>query len=201
MGERLSGLILWGLVLWTVLGLAGILVARRRHEHARFVRGARTLGAVWLGYMVLLLGVSWRQVGRVYRPGEERCFGSLCFKLREVEELPGFLVRGEERERLLRVQIAVTNRNHEKTESEPGLTLYLEDERGHRYQQLAGLGGVRLTSALAAGSSTVSEPVFKVAKDATGLRLVLLHEGWTAARLKVGDPESLFHRPATMLFP
>ncbi len=81
------------------------------------------------------------------------------------------------------------------------MTLYLEDERGHRYQQLAGLGGVRLTSALAAGSSTVSEPVFKVAKDATGLRLVLLHEGWTAARLKVGDPESLFHRPATMLFP
>ena len=38
------------------------------------------------------------------------------------------------------------------------------------------------------------EPVFKVAGDATGLRLVLTHGRWQPGVLVIGDPDSWLHR-------
>lgn len=201
MGERLRGLVLLGLVLWTLLGVAGLLLARARGEGARFRRGAVTLIAVWVGYLVVLVGVSLRQRAEVLEPGQERCFGRVCFAVTGAEEPAGFFVRGQERERLLRVQVRMVNRNRGGSESEPGLTAYVVDGQGRRWEQVPGLGGVRLTTRLAAGSETVSEPVFRLAKDATGLRLVIEHSGWTGARLQITDPESYFHRRAEMAIP
>jgi hypothetical protein len=40
----------------------------------------------------------------------------------------------------------------------------------------------------------VSEPVFKVAQDASGLALVLTHGRWQRGTLIIGGPESLLHR-------
>lgn len=201
MGERLRGLMLLGLVLWTVVGVAGLAVARSRGETRRFRRGAATLIAVWVGYGLVLVGVSLGQRGRVFEPGEERCFGAVCFAVTGAEEPAGFFVRGQERERLLRVMVRMRNRDREHTESEAGLTAYLMDGQGRRWEQVPGLGGVRLTTPLAAGGSAISEPVFRPAKDATGLRLVLLHTGWTWARLRIADAESYFHQPAEMAIP
>ena len=201
MGERLRGLMLLGLVLWTLLGVAGLLLARSRGETRRFRRGATTLIAVWVGYVLVLVGVSLGQRTEAFEPGQDRCFGSVCFAVTGAEEPAGFFVRGQERERLLRVKVRITNRDHEQTESEAGLTAYLVDGQGRQWEQVPGLGGVRLTTPVAAGSSTVSEPVFRPAKDAAGLRLVLQHTGWTTARLRIGDPESYFHRPAEMVIP
>ncbi len=211
MVERLSGLLVLGLVLWTGLGLAGLALARIRGERRRFRRGAIALGAIWLAYLLLLVGVSLTQPGRIYgvgQPlGEDRCFGTMCFAVLGAEEPEGFFVRGEERERLLRVIIRVSNRDHQHTGSEEGLTAYLVDPHGSRWEPLRGLGGVRLTTPVTAGGSILSEPVFqiaqdaRVASDATGLRLVLVHTGWTWARLTVGDPESYFHRAAEMMVP
>ena len=211
MVERLSGLILLGLVLWTGLGVAGLITARVRTERQRFRQGALTLGAVWLVYLVLLVSVSLKQATRTYGPGQplgqERCFDTLCFAVTGSEEPEGFWVRGQERERLLRVIVRVTNRDRQHTASEEGLTAYVVDPKGTRYEPLRGLGGVRLTTPVTAGSSILSEPVFQVAKDArvaqdeTGLRLVLVHTGWTWARLMIGNPESYFHRAAEMVIP
>ena len=125
----------------------------------------------------------------------------MCFAVTGAEEPAGFLVRGEERERLLRVLVRMTNRDRGHSESEGGLTAYLVDEQGRRWEQVPGLGGVRLTTPLAAGGSAISEPVFRLARDATGLRLVLLHDGWTSARLRIGSAESYLHRPAAMIVP
>ena len=201
MGERLRGLMLLGLVLWTLLGAAGLLLARSRGEVGRFRRGVVTLTAVWVGYVLVLVGVSLGQRTEVFEPGNDRCFGSVCFAVTGAEEPAGFFVRGQERERLLRVRVRLTNRDRGQTESEAGLTAYLMDGQGRRWEQVPGLGGVRLTTPVAAGSSVVSEPVFRPAKDATGLRLVLQHTGWTWARLRIGDAESYFHRPAEMVIP
>ena len=201
MGERLGALMLLGLLVWTALGVIGLVLAKARGERARFGRGWRGLSAVWAGYAVLLAGVSRVQAGRVYRPGESRCFRTLCFAVEGADELPGFRVSGQERERLLRVHLRVTNGSRAKTESEPGLVVYLVDAQGRRWPPLPGLGGVRLATPVPARGSTVSEPVFRVGKDATGLQLVLLHDRWTFARLSVGNSESLFHRPATMQLP
>ena len=199
MGERLSGLMLLGLVLWTAVGAVGLLLARSRGETRRFRRGAGTLIAIWVGYMLVLVGVSLSQKGRIYEPGQERCFGSMCFAVTGVEEPRGFLVRGEDPERLIRVLVRMQNRDRQHTGSEEGLAASLIDDQGRRWQPVPGLGGVRLATPIAARGSTTSEPVFRPAKEATGLRLVLEHTSWTWARLKIGDPESYFHRPAEMV--
>jgi hypothetical protein len=201
MAERLSGLMLLGLVLWTVIGVIGLLLARSRGESSRFLRGARTLSAIWIGYWVVLVGVSLRARPRLFRSGEDRCFRSMCFAVIGAEEPTGFRVRGQEPERLLRVLVRVRNRDRKETRSETGLGAYLIDGKGRRWEPVPGLGGVRLTTAVAAGGETVSEPVFRLPKDVTELRLVLRHTRWTTARLRVGDAESYFHPPAEMAVP
>ena len=40
----------------------------------------------------------------------------------------------------------------------------------------------------------VSQPVFAVAADATGLGLVFTHGRWQPGRLVIGDSDSLLHR-------
>ncbi len=201
MAERLSGLMLLGLVLWTAVGAVGLATARWRGEGARFRRGAGTLAAIWVGYMVVLAGVSLGQKAKVVPPGGEQCFGAICFAVSGVEEPRGFLVRGEEPERLLRVAVRMQNQDREHAAAEEGLVADLVDGQGRHWEPVPGLGGVRLTTRLAAGGSALSEPVFRVAKDATELRLLLRHSGWTRARLRIGDPESYFHRPAEMRLP
>ena len=201
MGERLSGLMLLGLVLWTGIGAVGLVIARKRRERARFRRGAGTLIAIWLGYVAVLVGVSLRQGTQVIPAGSDRCFGVMCFAVTGVEEPRGFLVRGQEPERLLRVAMRMRNTDREHTAGEEGLVAYLVDGQGRRWEPVPGLGGVRLSTRMAARGAAVSEPVFRVAKDATELRLVLGHGGWTWARLRIGDAESYLHRPAEMVLP
>lgn len=201
MVERLSGLMLLGLVLWTALGAAGLVAARRRGERARFRRGAGTLCAIWMGYVGVLVGVSLGQKGKLVSPGNDRCFGAMCFAVTGVEEPRGFLVRGQEPERLLRVAIRMHNLDRAHTLGEEGLMVYLVDGQGRRWEPVPGLGGVRLTTRLTPGGTAMSEPVFRVAKDATDLRLGLRHSGWTQARLRIGDAESYFHRPTEMVLP
>ena len=192
---------LLGLVLWTGVGVAGLATARWRGEQRRFRRGAATLIAIWLGYMAVLVGVSLEQKADVVPPGTERCFGVLCFAVTGVTQPRGFLVRGEEPERLLQVAVRMRNTDREHAAAEDGLVAYLVDGQGRRWEPVPGLGGVRLTTRLAAGGSALSEPVFRVAKDATDLRVVLRHSGWTRARLRIGNAESYFHRPAEMRLP
>jgi hypothetical protein len=51
-----------------------------------------------------------------------------------------------------------------------------------------------MTARVAGGGSVVSEPVFKVAGNATGLGLVLTHGRWQPGLLVIGDSDSLLHR-------
>jgi hypothetical protein len=57
-----------------------------------------------------------------------------------------------------------------------------------------GVNGVELTVRVAGGGSVMSEPVFKVGADASGLGLVLTHGRWQPGVLVIGDSDSLLHR-------
>lgn len=195
---RLSELILLGLVAWTAIGVVGSTVAKRRGEEARFRRGYVVICGGWTAYLGVLLTVSLVQGGRVYRPKEERCFQTVCFAVEGADEVEGFKARGQERERLLRVRVRVRNRGREQAASEDDLALYLADGQGRRWLPVPGLSGVPLSIRVAPGSGAVSTPVFRLAKDATGLRLVLRHTHWTLGRLEIGGAESWLHRPAEM---
>jgi hypothetical protein len=191
-------LLLLGVVGWTALGLAGIFVSSRRArqgvsgERERVRRGALWIAGIWAVYLGAVVVVSLRQPQRVLKIGQEECFGKLCFAVSGMEEMPGFLIR--DGSRLVRVSVRMRNKARAGSQSDGLMRAYLVDAEGRRWKESTGVGGVRLTANVTAGESVVSEPVFKVAADATGLRLVFTR-GWKQPGiLVVGDSDSLLHR-------
>ncbi|HTC75412.1 MAG TPA: hypothetical protein VK684_07540, partial [Edaphobacter sp.] len=115
----------------------------------------------------------------------------MCFTVTKVEEVPGFLVR--DGRRLVRVSVQMTNKGR-KAQGDRLIRAYLVDGQGRRWEMSLGVNGVQLTARVAGGGSVVSEPVFKVAGDASGLGLVLTHGRWQPGVLVIGDSDSLLHR-------
>ncbi len=195
---RLTELLLAGLVLWTLIGVVGTVISAMRGDGRRAKRGAAWIAGTWSVYLLVLLAVSLRTRQRSMAMGEEQCFDEMCFGVAGADEVEGFQARGQERARLVRVRIRMTNHGRGRPEAEALIRAYLVDGEGRRWDEVRGLSGVRLTSKVAARGATVSEPVFRVARDATHLSLVLTHGGWQPGVLVIGDPDSWRHRPTVM---
>ncbi len=188
---KATELLLLGLVGWTAIGVIGVSVSVWRGERERVRRGVAWLVGVWVVYLCAVIGVSLGQVQRVVAMGEPQCFDEMCFAVTRVEEVPGFLIR--DGRRLLRVSVQVTNKGR-KAQSEGLIRAYLVDGQGRRWEMSPGVNGVELTARVAGGGSVVSEPVFKVAADASGFGLVLTHGRWQPGVLVIGDSDSLLHK-------
>ncbi len=195
---KLTELVPAGLILWTLAGVLGSLLWAARGDRRRARRGALWIAGTWAIYVCVLLTTSWLQQGRQVPLGGEQCFDEMCFKVLGADEVKGFLARGQEPARLVRVRVQVTNRARSKPQSEALIRSYLVDGQARRWDEVRGLSGVRLTTRVAAGSSIVSEPVFRVSKDAVDLRLVLTHGRRQPGALVIGDPDSWLHRPTLM---
>ena len=188
---KAAEVLLLGLAGWTAIGVIGVGVSQWRGERQRVRRGVSWLVGVWVVYLCVVMGVSLGQRQRVMAMGEPQCFDEMCFRVTGVEEVPGFLIR--DGRRLLRVTVEVTNKGR-KAQSEGLIRAYLVDAQGRRWEMSPGVNGVELTARVAGGGSVVSEPVFKVAADASGLGLVLTHGRWQPGVLVIGDSDSLLHR-------
>jgi hypothetical protein len=189
---NLRELLLLSVVGWTAIGVLGVTVSLGRREREKAVRGVAWIAGVWLVYLIALVTVSLMQPQRVVAVGQEQCFDEMCFAVVVVDEVPGFLIR--DGSRLVRVAVRVTNRGPGKAQSKGRMRAYLVDAEGRRWEESAGVSGVPLTARVEAGDSVVSEPVFKVARDATGLALVLTR-GWKQPGvLVIGDSDSWLHR-------
>jgi hypothetical protein len=188
---KAAELLLLGLVGWTAIGVIGVGVSLWRGERQRVRRGVAWLVGVWVVYLCVVIGVSLGQRQRVVAMGEPQCFDEMCFAVTRVEEVPGFLIR--DGRRLLRVSVQVTNKGR-KAQRERLIRAYLMDAQGRRWEMSPGVNGVELTARVAGGGSVVSEPVFKVAGDASGMGLVLTHGLWQPGLLVIGDSDSLLHR-------
>ena len=193
--------LLVGVSLWIVVGLLGSALSARRGDRAAGQRGLLAVGMVAVLYLAALLLLARGQPARVLAPGQSRCFDFVCFSVTSVQELPGFQARDQTRERLVRVTIAIHNTNRTLAVGEPKLRASLVDNRGHRWSFVPGLAGVSLSTRLQPGGTTSSDPVFRVPRDAAGLHLELLHDGWYPGRFSLGDPESLLHRSTEMQLP
>ena len=188
---KATELLLLGLVGWTGVGVIGVGVSLWRGERQRGRRGVAWLAGVWVVYLCVLVRVSLGQKQRVVAVGEPQCFDEMCFTVTGVEEVPGFLIR--DGRRLVRVTVGVTNRG-KKMQSEGLIWAYLVDTQGRRWEESPGVNGVGLTTKVAGGGTVVSEPVFKVDANATGLGLVLTHGRWQPGVLVIGDSDSWLHR-------
>lgn len=184
------------LVGWTAVGAIGVTVSLVKRERRKAFRNFMWIAGIWAIYMAVLVSVSMKQPQKVVAIGQDQCFDEMCFAVTGVQELPGYLIR--DGSRLVRVSVRISNHGKQKPQSEKLLKAYLMDKQGRRWAESTAISGVRLTGRVAAGNSVVSEPVFKVAKDATGLRLVLTHGRRQPGILVIGDPDSLLHRPTVV---
>jgi hypothetical protein len=195
-------LLMLGLLGWTLVGIIGVTIsavrARRgiEGERGRVRRGVIAIVVVWVLYIAALLGVSLGQRQRVVAVGQEQCFDDMCFTVRKAEEVPRFLGANGigDGSRLIRVTVMVRNKGRGKTQAEKVISAYLVDGQGRRWEESRGVSGNRLTDRVRAGQEIVSEPVFKVAADASGLELVLTHGMWQPGRLVIGDSDSFLHK-------
>ena len=187
----------WGEVLlllltaWTVVGGLGVTVSFARGEHSKAKRHLGWIAAVWLLYLAAVLTVSLTAQRREVADGKEQCFHEICIAVVKTDVMPGYLAQNGER--VVRVTVLMNNRSAVKAHSDSGLRAYLVDAQGRRWQEVPGLEGVRLTATIAPRGSVMSEPVFKVPKDATGLGLVLSHGRGLPGALVIGGPDSLMH--------
>jgi hypothetical protein len=188
---KATEILLLGLVGWTAIGVIGVSVSLWRGERQRVGKGVGWLIGVWVVYLCVLIGVSLGHGQRVVAMGEPQCFGEMCFRVTRVEEVPGFLIR--DGRRLLRVSVQVTNQGR-KAQRDELIRAYVVDGQGRRWEMSPGVNGVELTARVAGGGSVMSEPLFKVAADASGLGLVLTHGRWQPGLLVIGDSDSLLHR-------
>jgi hypothetical protein len=189
-------LLMMALLGWTALGVLGVLLSLARRERQKVVSGVSWIAGIWLVYVAVLATVSARQPQRVVGLGQEQCFGDMCFAVKKVEELPRFLgVNGlGDGSRLVRVTVEVKNKGKGDAESDDLLRAYLIDAQGRRWVESKGVSGNRLTGRVAAGDEMLSEPVFKLPADATGLRLVFTHGRWQPGVLVIGDSDSWWHK-------
>jgi hypothetical protein len=185
-------LLLLALVGWTGVGALGVAVSMHQGQRTKARRHMAWIIWAWVVYLAALAVTSLLQPQKVVAMGQDQCFDDMCFAVTGVEEIPGFLVR--DGSRLVRVSVRISNRGRGETRSEGLIRAYLMDAQGRRWEESAGVSGVRLTARVTAGSSVVSEPVFKVAKDASRLELVFTH-GWRQPGVfMIGDSGSLWHK-------
>lgn len=185
-------LLLLVLVSWTAIGVIGVTISLLRHERAKAVRHSLWIVAVWAVYMAILMTASLTQPQKVVAIGQDQCFDEMCFAVTGVQELPGYLI--QDGSRLIRVSVRISNHGKQKMQSEKLIQAYLIDKQGRRWEESTAVSGVRLTARVAAGDSVESQPVFKVAGDATGLVLILTHGQRQPGVLVIGDSDSLFHK-------
>lgn len=190
--EKIAELFLWAVTGWCGIGLLGTVLSLARERRAEALKHAASVAAVAGVYLLLLLAVSTFQRQREVAIGQNQCFGSLCYRVTAVDEVPG-LVSGSP-DKVVRVQIAVANGGR-SSGSDPGIRAYLLDSRGRRWFALPGLSGNPLTTRVAGGSEIISQPMFRIGSDAAGLALVLTHGNWQARQFLLGDSDSLAHRP------
>jgi hypothetical protein len=187
----LRELLLLGVLGWSALGVVGVTMSLRLGQRGQARRNALWLVGVWVAYGAVLGGSSLLGRQRVVAMGADQCFGQTCFAVLRAEALP--VTAGDTGGGVLRVSVRVTNRGH-GAEAERRMRVYLVDAQGRRWEPLPGLSGNPLTGRVAAGAVMVSEPVFRVARDSSGLRLVFTRGFWQMGTLVIGDSDSLGHR-------
>lgn len=188
---NLRELLLLGMVGWTAIGIVGTTASLYKRERRKAVSGLAWIVGVWVVYLGVLLGVSLKQKQRVVAIGEPQCFDEMCFTVTGVSEPDG--MPSQDLRRLVQVSVRIANKGR-KPDSESRIQAYLIDAQGRLWGETPGLSGVRLTTRVPAGRSVLSEPVFAVAADATGLRLIFTHGHWQPGVLVIGNSDSLLHR-------
>ena len=141
---------------------------------AAFARSKRIL-IVWMISAGAYLGTAalshYLMPLRVLNVGEDQCSDDWCIAVEKVNRTPAAGAISYE------LMLRISSRARRAAQRETGLTVYLTDTRGSRYEPLPDPSAVPLDVRLEAQQSVTTTRVFKVPPDASDLGFVVAHEG------------------------
>jgi hypothetical protein len=168
--------------------LYAAVAALRRHR----ALALRTLGRIGLGvvlYFTVLVTVSLLSPRRLLKVGEQQCWDEWCVGVTEVRRTP--VAAGL----LYTVNLRVSSRARVHPQRERGVTVYLLDDLGRRFDAEPADATAPGFDVLLRPNDAVDVPrSFQLPADARGVVLVVSHTGWFPGPFIIANSESLFHK-------
>ncbi len=179
-------LLLASMVTLTAAAISGLGGRRRR---ARGLLRGWSIGAAI--YLAIVVVVSLATPRRVLRVGDPQCSDDWCLAVEDVQRTPLNSA----------VSYAVTlrlfSRAQRRAQREKGVSVYLLDARGRRYDPLPDASEVPLDILLQPQESVTAKRVFRLPADAGEAGLVVDHGSGFPGCLVIGE-NTWFHRPAVV---
>lgn len=179
-------------VFFAIVGmLVATAVAASRGRGRRAVSILRRLGICIAAYLAIVVIVSLTSPPRVLHMNEPQCFDDWCISVDRVERTAA----GAD------VSYAVTLRLFSRARGRPqrenGVSVYLLDDHGRRYQPTEDPQAVPLNVQLNPGESRSATRRFLLPTDAHNPGLVVAH-GWFPGMFIIADGQSFLHKPTVV---
>jgi len=187
-------LVFLAVFLTAVIAIVGVIVAAIRGQRRRALGGLRALGMFLTGYLVIVVVVSLTSPQRVLRLNEPQCWDDWCISVDRVEQTPA------DAGIAYVVSLRLFSRARGRTQRENGVSVYLLDDRGGRYEPQYDPQAVPFNVALAPGEAVTARRRFTVPADVFHPGLVVAH-GRFPGMFIIADGQSLLHKPSVVRFP
>jgi hypothetical protein len=188
-------------LLFIILFLAAVATLLTAASFAILGRGARALAllrrlcicaGVYLG-VIVLTSLLWPRT--VLQIGDPRCFDDWCITVENVSrQATGARVT-------YTVTLRVSSTARRVSQRENGVTVYLADNRGRRYDPAPDKSEVPLNVRLGPQGSVTATRIFEVTADARDPGLVVAHEGGFPIGWFIIGYETWFRKPAIVRLP
>lgn len=176
----------------TVILLVAIAVAALRRRRVRGLLYG--LGVFLTVYLGIIIAVSLLSPQRMIPLKEPQCFDDWCIAVEQAERTPvGEAVS-------YTVTLRLFSRARGRPQRENGVSVYVLDDRGRRYEAQADSQAVPLNVLLQPGESVNAVRKFLLPAEARNPGLVVAHGRFPGVFI-IGDDQSLFHKSSLMRFP
>jgi hypothetical protein len=168
---------------------------RRRFSSAlRLAAGFSVAATVYLG---IIVAVSLFEPQEVLRLRQERCFDDWCIAVENVSRTEA------ENVRLYTVSYRMASRARRVTQRENGVSTYIVDQNGKRFDPLSDQAALPFDTYLKPGESAITVRTFALQGVSGPVQLVLAHEGLYRfpGLFVIADESSLFHKPIIVPLP
>ena len=180
-----------GVFFVTVFMLLGAAV---RGPRRRALGHLRRLGIFLAAYLGVVVATSLASPRRMIQLNEPQCFDDWCVAVAQVEQTEA----GSET--LYSVAIRLSSRARGRPQRENGVSAYLLDARGRRYDAREDPQATPFNVLLNPGDSVTAMRRFLVPADTPDPGLVIAHGRFPGIFI-IGDDQSLFHKPTVVRFP
>ncbi len=187
-------LVFIGVFLVAVLLLLATVVAAVRTRRRRALGLLRGLGALASVYLTIVIVVSLASPGRTIQRREPRCFDDWCVSVEQVDQAPAGT------DISYSVAIRLSSRARGRPQRENGVTVYMLDDRGRRFEAQEDPDAVPMNVLLHPGESVIARRQFLLPVDTRNPGLVIAH-GRFPGMFIIGDDQSLLHKPSVVRFP